>query len=155
MSATKRSRDACGTDPLTLPSRCDGPLPLPQGERGQAAIQELIARGMSDTEIGARFGKSKNWAYYIRRKYGLAPALNQGMRPCESPAAFGYVAGARKRLALRDARFFGTNGRYPSFTEREIAAMERVHAMGLAPARRNVTAAVLGDPPRGRSAASP
>lgn len=148
--STDKPRDG-GANPLTLPS----PLPLPRGERGQAAIQALIAQGMSDTEIGARFGKSKNWAYYIRRKYGLAPALNQGMRPYESPGAFGYVAGARKRLAERDARFFRAHGRYPSFTEREIAAMERVHAMGLAPARRNVTAAVLGDPPRGRSAASP
>lgn len=40
---------------------------------GADQIRALADEGLSDAEIGARFGRSQSWASRLRRRYGIVP----------------------------------------------------------------------------------
>lgn len=100
---------------------------------------------MSDQNLADRFGRSKSWVLRIRRRYGIAAAIQQGHR--DSTSRFGFVPGEEAHEA-RYAAFFAEHGAYPSFTAHDITMIElgkRSVALGK-PRARSVTAAFFGDP---------
>jgi hypothetical protein len=115
-------------------------------------VAALVAHGLSDAQLGRHFGRGDGWAYKFRRRHGIAPARPRPPAPDDDDVDAANRAYAVQRPSPRDeaeaAALFRRHGR----RYEDVAAEDLAREGGRArrPALRNVTAAVCGDPVRGR-----
>jgi hypothetical protein len=120
-----------------------------------ADVAALVASGLTDAQLGRHFGRGDGWAYKFRRRHGIASA-----RPRPAPCADRDAIDAANRAygvqlpspqsEARVAAFFRRQRRrYEDVAASELAREQQREARSRS---RDVTAAVLGDPPPGRAA---
>jgi hypothetical protein len=172
-----RGNPSLGRDPSPSPPPATGPTAgapqqqpsgLTRGPGAPAAslhrsatpsveeVVALVANGFTDAQLGRHFGRGDGWAYKFRRRHGIASAHP---RPAPRPdrdaiEAANRAYGVQPPSPLSEARmatFFRQNRRrYEDVSSEELAREQRREARGRS--RRNVTAAVFGDPLPGRLA---